>query len=108
MHNNHEVLVKNASDKKQVKEGARKEKSKRDIELQDIRDTLKHPSGRRFIWRILGKCGPFKSALHHSGSMTYYNVGQQDLGHFIMSEITEADASGFINMMKENFDKGEF
>lgn len=34
-----------------------------------------------------------------------YQSGQQDLGHFIMSEITQADENLLLRLMKDNKEK---
>lgn len=95
------ALVRNASSKKQVKDAVRKEKFNRESELEDIKEVLKSVNGRRFIWRILSKCKTFESIWQPS-AMIHYNSGMQDLGHFIMAEITDADAELLFLMMKEN------
>ena len=93
-------LVKNAADHKQVKEATKKEKSKRHCELKDLALVLREPYGRRVLWRLLSKCQTFGSIWEPSAKI-HYNAGQQDLGHFIMAEIEEADQDALFLMMKE-------
>jgi len=91
-------LVTDVSDKKQVKAAEQKERLGRDQELNDICST---PQGRRFMWRLLGHCRTFESIWKNSAEI-HYNAGQQDLGHFLMSEIVEADQEIYFQMMREN------
>lgn len=76
-------------------------KRRRDQELNDIRAVMANESGRRFVWRLLEKAKVFGSVWHPS-ALIHYNAGQQDFGHFIMSEITESSEEAFVQMMKEN------
>jgi hypothetical protein len=99
-------LVKNAADEKQVKKAKQKEKSKRDFEIEDMKAVLRTAEGRRFIWRILEQCNVFGSIWHPSAAI-HHNAGKQDLGHFLMGEVSEAGDDFLFIMMKENYNKGE-
>lgn len=96
------ALVKNASDKEQVKKAEKQEKFDRNSELKDLQSVLSTPQGRRVLWRVMEKCKAFGSCYDRSGSQAYYNIGRQDLGHFIMSEIVEAGEDFLFTMMTEN------
>lgn len=99
------VLVRNAADKKQVAHAKDKQESVRDRELNDLRAVLATLEGRRLLWRIMGFCKTFGSIWEGSARI-HYNAGQQDVGHFIMSEIAQADEEKLLSMMKES-KKGE-
>lgn len=94
-------LVKNAASEKQVNKAKEKELTFRERELNDLRKLLEHPYGRRVMWRLLEKCRVFGSIWEPSAKI-HYNSGQQDLGHFLMAEIVEADEKYLFEMMKEN------
>lgn len=96
------AVVKNAADKDQVREGKQKELSRRDRELADLRFVLASKEGRRLMWRFIGHCKTFESVCNPSGSITYYNSGKQDVGHYLLAEIGAASEDAFILMMKEN------
>lgn len=91
----------NLSDEGQVKNAEKKSKFRRDQELSDIKSVLSTEEGKRFIWRILSKCKAFSSVWEASAKI-HYNSGQQDLGHYIMSEIIDADEQLLFTMMKNN------
>lgn len=93
------------SDVTTVKKQEQKEKDLRKQELNDIRTVLSNASGRRFLWRLLTKCSSFNSIYSKDSSLMYYNSGQQDFGHFLMAEISEADANLLLRMMKDNTEK---
>lgn len=94
-------LVTNAASKTGVKKAVAKEKRIRDRELNDLTIVLNTAEGRRVVWRIMEECKIFNSIMS-GNSWTHYNAGKQDLGHFIMSEIVDANEELLFLMMKEN------
>lgn len=99
-------LVSNASSEKQVNAAGQAERHSRDCELDDLKSVLSKPEGRRVLWRIMSECSTFGSIWHPSAAI-HYNSGKQDLGHWLMGEITEAGEDLLFKMMKENYKKGE-
>lgn len=100
------VLVKNAASSKQVSKASKKEQLQRDQELEDIKYVMSHPSGQRFVWRLLEHCKTFNS-IWHSSALVHYNAGKQDVGHFLMAEITSADRKLLFNLMQERLNNNE-
>lgn len=94
------ALVGNAADAQQVKEAGRKDRERRKRELEDLKSVLTSLEGRRFIWRLLGHCKVFESIWHPSAQI-HHSAGKQDVGHFIMAEVVEADQEAFLRMMQE-------
>lgn len=94
-------LVADAANKTQVKNSEQKEKFRRERELSDIATVCTTPEGRRVLWRIMEKCRTFESIWENSARI-HYNSGQQDLGHFVMSEILKANPEVFMQMQNEN------
>lgn len=91
-------MVQNAADPGQVKDAKRKERHQRDRELSDLVVVLATEEGRRFVWRLLEHCGAFASVWHPS-AMIHYNSGKQDVGHFLLAELTEAQPNALVDMM---------
>ena len=100
-----EALVKNAGDEAQVSAAKKKERFTRNDEIDDIRAVLSTRNGRRFLWRVISHCGPFKSVWSNSAAI-HYNSGKADVGNFLMAEISDADKEAFFLMMKENMNEG--
>lgn len=94
-------FVTDTTDKKQIKNAEQREKLLRDQELSDIAIVCSTLEGRRFVWRILSKCKTFESVWENSARI-HFNAGQQDLGHFLMSEVIETKEEILFQMMKEN------
>lgn len=93
-------LVDNAADEAQVRAAEERQKTQRDLELEDLRFLLSHGEGRRFIWRMLEHCKTFRSIWDPSARI-HYNAGLQDMGHFLLAEVTEADEGSLLTMMRE-------
>lgn len=103
MSNKKKAFTGNAADEKQVKEAARKERDKREDEINDMKAVLATPEGRRVMYRILEHCGILKSIWTPSAEI-HFRAGRQDAGLFLMSEIVQADdkaLTGYLLMMKE-------
>ena len=94
-------LVKNAASEKQVKNAEKKEVVKEEQEILDLKHVLESPHGRRVMWRLMEHCKVFNTVWEPSAKI-HYNSGQQDVGHFIMTEIVRADEKYLFEMMKEN------
>lgn len=91
----------NIADPEQVIEAGKKEKLKRQNEMIDLARVLETREGRNVIWRILSKCGVYKSVWRQSAEI-HYLAGQQDLGHWLQSEIVNTDENYLFKMMTEN------
>jgi hypothetical protein len=100
-----ESLVKNAADEGQVQAASKKEGFKRRQEIDDIQTVLSIQAGRRLLWRIIEHCKVFES-IWNGSALIHYNSGKQDVGHFLLGEITEAKPEALLEMMgsklKEN------
>lgn len=94
-------FVTDAADKRQIKNAEQREKLLRDQELSDLAMVASTIQGRRFLWRLIERCKVFETIWENSARI-HYNAGQQDLGHFLMSEIVNTKQEIFFQMMKEN------
>lgn len=95
-------LIRNVGSKQQVARANKTEKFRRETELREMRELLKDPRFRRFMFRLLGYTSVFQSIFEQS-SKIYHNAGRQDVGHFLMAEITEADEEAYMMMMREHY-----
>lgn len=93
-------MNKNAANQKQVKSQEQRLKLERETEINDLKVLLSSPHGRRVFWRILEHCKVFSSVWEASAKI-HYNAGIQDVGHFILSEVLEADDQALLKMMNE-------
>lgn len=94
-------LVKNAGDAGQVKKAGDKEAARRQIEKSDLMWILADPRGRRFIWRLISRCGVFKSSFT-GNSTTFFNEGTRDVGLWATAEVVEVRPEAYLEMMVES------
>ncbi len=71
-------------------------------ELDDLRWLLGHPQGRRLTLRMLERTGIFRSSYNHSGSLMAFNEGRRDVGLWLTAELMEANAEGYLKVLKEH------
>lgn len=97
-------VVKNAADPKQVKDGADKETRGRERELEDIEVVMSTIQGRRFMWRLInGLCHYDRNDAQPSGSLTYFSLGEREVGRIVKSDVYEASVEKFQLMERENW-----
>lgn len=95
-------VVDNVGDPDQVAKGRTK------AEILDARAVdrwtrlLADEDNRLVVWEILEFCESFQSALGANDAATNYNVGKQDVGHFVLAQINKARPNALIEMMLEN------
>lgn len=94
------VNQRNAADEDQVKQAKSAARRIRDTEMNDLRYLLQSPQGRRYLWRLLSHCKVFESIWEASAKI-HHNSGRQDVGHYVMAEIVEANEEALLQMMKE-------
>jgi len=93
-------LVKNATSKRQVKFAERKAKEAALQALEDLREVLATEVGRRVVYRLLKSCSVFES-IAAPLELIAYNAGRQDVGHYLMALIEQADDTAIFTMMQE-------
>lgn len=71
-------------------------------ELDDLRWLLGHPQGRRIALRLLDETGVFRSSFNHSGSLMAFNEGRRNIGLWLTGELMEANADGYLKVLKEH------
>lgn len=71
-----------------------KSKAKRDHEkyLNDVREAVSTPAGRRTYWAILEKCKVFVNSYVHgdNGYGSTFNAGRQSIGQELIRDLEEA------------------
>ena len=101
-------LVSNAENKTQIKKAIKKVKDAEQTKDSDMRKVLNTIEGRAVISRILGRCGAFRTVVSSGGvELTYYNAGQQDLGHWLQAEMRRAHPTALAKMIIESYSEIE-
>jgi hypothetical protein len=79
----------------------KKDQSRRDIRLNDIKFVMGDIRGRRFVMNLLTRCSVRNSEYDPSGSKMYFNAGLRYTGLTIEREVEEADPELYDTMRKE-------
>ena len=94
--------VVSATDGSQLMTKERREKQKRQTEMNDLRAVMGTREGRRFLWRTLARSGVNSSVVRSGFDYSaMYWAGQQDIGHFLQGELIEANSGAYLLMQKE-------
>ena len=79
----------NAADEGQIQDQSQKDKFRREREANDMRALLATTEGRRFLWRLMEKCGVYRESFTGS-SETFFLEGKRSIGLFVIAEIIDA------------------
>ena len=100
----------NSSDEMGVKHLSKKERRLKRQRENDLRYVLNDERGRRFIWRLLGEefCRVSESiCVPDNPYQTYFNSGQQDIGHMLQAEIIKTSPAAYLKMQNEQMSEKE-
>lgn len=79
----------------------------RDQQVEDLRQLLALPEGRRFLWRLLGECRIYQSPMNPNGSMQAHNIGMGDAGRMLISWLTDVDPKAYPQLMLDHAPEAE-
>ncbi len=102
--NRDRAVVKNAADRKQVKNADRRAKDQRELELVILRTVLSTAEGRALMWRLMTHCKTFNSVMAEGVDRIQYLAGKQDVGHFLQAEVLAAGDELYLAMQGEAYD----
>ena len=91
-------------DPKKVKRKEIEERLERRQELADVAWVLSTEPGRRFYWRVMNKCGLFKSSFTGNNT-TFFNEGERNIGLLLMADLNAAHPEAYLQMLKESQQK---
>lgn len=94
--------ITNTADEVQIEAAAKVEKRKDFLEKDDLKSVLVTLEGRRWLWGLLNHCGVFGTVFSQDQNLMSWRSGRQDVGHWVMSKITEAHEDAFQVMMSES------
>lgn len=76
--------------------------AKRLAELSDIRELMKLPVGRRFMYRLLADCGVQRSCVGDDEFKTYFYLGMRNVGLRLTNDILDSGEELYLKMLLEN------
>lgn len=71
------------------------------IEIADFRFVMSHKQGRRFVWRLLGKTGIFRSTFSDSHPAASFMEGQRNFGLDLLKDVNEHTPERYIELLTE-------
>lgn len=84
------------------KEDEIKRKRRKQREINDLRDILTTPQGRRYIWKLWGCTGVFRASYApKDANLTAFREGQRDIGLILLQDINEASPTALAQMRSE-------
>lgn len=97
----HQQRQMSPADPADVAEMKRRAKDARAREVADFVALMGTESGRRFVWRLLGKTGLYRSSFT-GNSETFFREGERNIGLWVMSEIDALCPESYALMVREN------
>lgn len=81
---------------------ARKDKERLQAELQadDFKSVLSTPQGRRLIWRLLDKCGVYRSTFRPNSEAAFLE-GQRAIGLYLLLDLQDLCPDRLVEMLAE-------
>lgn len=76
---------------------------KRKRELSDLKEIVRTPEGRRYIWKILANSGIGQTGYSNEPNQMYYNAGRRDVGNKLLEDLMMADPTAFATMQMEYY-----
>lgn len=77
-----------------------KTKAERDQEVADFKWLMSDKRGRRFMWRLLGITGLYRSSFTGNSS-TFFNEGQRNIGLMLIAEVNDLTPDSYAIMLEE-------
>tara|TARA_R110000803_G_scaffold121808_1_gene189897 strand:+ start:606 stop:941 length:336 start_codon:yes stop_codon:yes gene_type:complete len=71
---------------------------------EDMKQMLSEAYGRRLLWRMLEKCGIYKTSFT-GNSTTFFNEGRRAVGLDLLEDIIKVSPSSYTLMQSENLTK---
>lgn len=90
----------NASNPKAVEAATRLAKRRADREAGDLRWLMSDARGRRFIWKLLGNAGIFRTSFT-GNSETFFREGARSIGLQVFAELHQVVPDAYLTMAKE-------
>lgn len=95
----------NSADERDVAREKRQAHNDTQAEIKDLRATMKSPSGRNTIWRLLTRCGVYQSCFNESSNVMSFKEGERNVGLYYLAMINEHCHADYQKMIQEQHDK---
>ena len=77
--------------------------AKRERNIEDIKELVKTPAGRRFIWRIIVMSGIHNTGFIDNDKLIYFLAGKKEIGGTLIDDLQVADTQLFAKIQAEYY-----
>lgn len=91
-----------SSDPKAVTKAAKDAKSKETIAREGLREAMQSESGRKWLYRALMMCDPFRNPFNSDALEMARRCGEVNIGLQLIADMDEVSPELYLLMMKEN------
>ena len=71
-------------------------------DIADIKQVIKRPEGRRFIWWLLSKAHVFRSSFNMNTKIEDFQEGERNIGLEVLNRLNDADINAFAQIQNES------
>ena len=77
---------------------------------EDFRTILKTAYGRRFVWKLMRRCGIFKQSFIPGDTPqdTAFNEGRRSIGNTLLGQVNDINPEAYLQMVKANKKEEEY
>jgi hypothetical protein len=72
------------------------------VEIDDLLWVMKHPQGRRFVWRQLSAAGLYRPSFTGDQATTFFNEGRRALGLQLLASLDAHCPEDYMRMLQEH------
>lgn len=91
-----------ANDPQQVNKARKKAGRSKSDDLEIVKAIMELPTGRAWMYRLLGKCGTFTAPVSDNPHRDAQAAGRQMVGHWLQEDIMNASPEKYWVMIKES------
>jgi len=81
---------------------AEEERLLKGMERSDLCVVMGSKEGRRFMWRLLGLTGVYRSSFNENAAITAFNEGARNIGLILTDQIMDACQNRYTDMLREH------
>lgn len=93
-------MTRAATNAKQAQATAEADRLQREQDVADLCEVMGTPAGRRFVWKLLGETGLYRSSYHPS-ALIHFQEGQRSIGLSLLARLTDECPAAYLTMQSE-------
>ncbi len=102
MHDDTAIGSTSSAEEEDLRQAKTRQEQLRRQEKDDFRRVMSSMQGRRLVWRLLERCGIYRTSFTGESSTTFFNEGRRNIGLWVTDEIFESCPEAHNQMTSEN------